>query len=133
MAEQVYALIHEDGGVYGISFPDFPGCVSGGDSADEAIARGRETLAFHIAGMVEDGDPLPHLRNLTQLRDDPAFREVAQDAVVALVPVDLPGKPVRVNVSIDESLLDRIDRAAKARGETRSGFLAAAAKARLAG
>jgi hypothetical protein len=63
----------------------------------------------------------------------PAFRDVAQDAVVSLVPVDLPGKAVRVKVSIDESLLDRIDRAAKARGETCSGFLAAAAKARLAG
>lgn len=133
MAGQVYALIHEDDGAYGISFPDFPGCVSGGDSADEAIVRGRETLAFHVAGMVEDGDPLPHLRNLTELRDDPAFRDAVRDAIIALVPIDLPGRPVRVNVSIDEGLLDRIDRAAKARGETRSGFLAAAAKARLAG
>jgi predicted RNase H-like HicB family nuclease len=129
---QVYALIHEDDGVFGISFPDFPGCVSAGASAEEAVVRGRETLAFHVSGMVEDDDPLPQLRNLDELRHDPDFRDSAQDAILALVPVDLPGKAVRINISIDESLLDRIDRAAKSHGETRSGFLAQAAKARLA-
>jgi predicted RNase H-like HicB family nuclease len=132
MANQVFALIHEEGGVYGISFPDFPGCISGGSSPDEALARGRETLAFHTAGMIEDGDALPVLRSLTELRAAPEFRADSEGAVIALVPIDLPAKPVRINVSIDESLLDRIDRAAKACGETRSGFLAAAAKARLA-
>ena len=40
MSSLVYALIHEENGAYGISFPDFPGCVSGGRSLDEALARG---------------------------------------------------------------------------------------------
>ncbi|MGB8365566.1 MAG: type II toxin-antitoxin system HicB family antitoxin [Rhizomicrobium sp.] len=35
MADYVIALIHEEDGAYGISFPDFPGCVSGGNSLDE--------------------------------------------------------------------------------------------------
>ena len=132
MAE-VYALLHEEEGAFGISFPDFPGAVSGGASAEEALARGRDTLAFHVAGMLEDGDPLPHLRSLAELRADPEVQEAMQDAVVTLVPVDLPAAPVRINISIDANLLQRIDRAAKARGETRSGFLATAAKSRLAG
>jgi predicted RNase H-like HicB family nuclease len=128
---QVFALIHEGAEGVGISFPDFPGCVSGGASIDEAIARGRDTLAFHVAGMVEDGDTLPTLRSLQELRQDPEFCSDAEGAIVALVPVELPAKAVRINISMDESLLERVDRAAKTRGETRSGFLAAAAKARL--
>ncbi|MEH3119408.1 MAG: type II toxin-antitoxin system HicB family antitoxin [Methylorubrum populi] len=36
-----------------------------------------------------------------------------------------------MNISVEESLLKRIDRAAEAAGESRSGFLAQAAKARL--
>jgi hypothetical protein len=37
------------------------------------------------------------------------------------------------NISFDENLLNRIDRAAEASCETRSGFLAKRARARLAG
>ncbi len=132
MAQEVYALLHEENGSFGISFPDFPGVVSGGKSAEEAIARSRDTLAFHVAGMAEDGDPLPALRSLAELRKDPALRADFVDAVIALVPVDLPGKSVRVNITMDETLLESIDRAAEAGGETRSGYLAKAAKSRLA-
>lgn len=133
MRALAYALIHEENGIYGISFPDFPGAVSGGGSAEEAIAKGRQALALHVEGMVEDGEALPLLRELSELRVDPEFVEWSKDAVLVLVPVDLPSRPVRINISIDEGLLDRIDRAAKARGETRSGYLASAARVRLAG
>lgn len=132
MADQVYALLHKGNTDYGISFPDFPGCVSGGKTPEEALVRGRETLAFHVAGMVEDGLTLPRLRSLEELQTDADLREDFQDAIVALVPVELPGKPARINISIDEHLLGRIDEAAKAAGETRSGYLAKAAKRRLA-
>jgi predicted RNase H-like HicB family nuclease len=133
MADNVYALIHEGDRAFGISFPDFPGCISGGETIDEAIRRGREALAFHVQGMLEDGDELPILRSLTEIRNDPDFREAANDAVVATVPVDLPGKAVRVNISIDERLLESVDRAAAASGQSRSAFLAAAARTRIAG
>jgi predicted RNase H-like HicB family nuclease len=133
MSGTVLALIHEEDGVYGISFPDFPGCVSGGRSLDEALSRGRETLAFHVAGMVEDGDTLPVLRSLSEIRSDPCFAEDAAGAIVAAVPVDLPGRAVRVNVSIDEGLLDAVDRAARKAGQSRSAFLAEAARARIKG
>ena len=131
MADEVFALLHEENGSYGISFPDFPGVISGGNSAEEAIRRGGDTLAFHIAGMIEDGDTLPRLRSLAELRSDPALREDFEGSVVALVPIELPGRTVRINISIDEILLERVDRAAKGTGESRSGYLARAAKERL--
>jgi len=126
-----YALLHEENGSFSISFPDFPGCISGSGSAEEALRRGRGALAFHIAGMVEDGDAMPRLRGLDELRADRDFRAGSKNAIVTLVEVDLPGKALRLNISLDEHLVERIDANAKAAGETRSGWLTKASKMRL--
>jgi len=54
------ALIHKDkDSAYGVSFPDFPGCISAGDTFDEVMAMGKEALGFHAEGMLEDGQELP--------------------------------------------------------------------------
>jgi len=49
-------------------------------------------------------------------------------AARSLVPALIPGKAVRVNITIDEALLEQIDRAAAAGGSNRSAFLADAAR-----
>jgi predicted RNase H-like HicB family nuclease len=126
-----YALIHAEDGVFGISFPDFPGCISTGRTEEELLRKGAEALTFHVAGMVEDGDPLPVPRSLAELRADAAFQEDATGAILTLVSVDLPGRAVRLNISMDETLLDAVDRAAAAAGQSRSAFLAEAARRRL--
>ncbi len=142
VSKMVWALVREAGGprgrVYGVSFLDFPGVASGGRTVDEAIARGRETLAFHVAGMIEDDDAMPALRSLEELRaDKEVAREMRDIKRVCLVevPFELPGKPVRVNVniSIEDRLLDAVDRAAKTRGQSRSAFLAEAAREKIRG
>lgn len=129
----IIALIHGEPGAYGISFPDFQGCISGGASIEEALHRGREALTFHIEGMEDVGEPFPKLREVSEIKADPEFADDFADATVAVVDVDLPARAVRVNISIDERLLQRADRAADAAGETRSGYIATALKQRLAG
>jgi predicted RNase H-like HicB family nuclease len=127
----VIALIHEEAGSFGISFPDFPGCISTAGTLDEAVQRGAQALAFHLEGMVEDGEAIPQPRSLAVLRADPGFAEDFADAIVAAVPIELPGKAVRVNITMDEHLLQAVDRAAAAAGATRSGYLAEAARVKL--
>ncbi len=78
--------------------------------------------------MVEDGDPIPDPASLDRVSTDPEVREVAR----LLVRAELPGKAVRLNITLDEGLLAAVDRAARARGFTRSGFLAEAARRLLA-
>ncbi|MCM5557272.1 type II toxin-antitoxin system HicB family antitoxin [Pleomorphomonas sp. JP5] len=123
----VVALIHEEDGVFGISFPDFPGCVSTADSLDDAIARGAMALAFHVEGMVEDGEALPVLRSAEAIRRT----EDVDGALLAAVPVDLPGRSVRVQITMDEHLLAALDRSVRASGATRSGKIAEAVRASL--
>lgn len=125
------AVIHEEKGVYGISFPDFPGCVSTAKSIDEAIFKGGQALGLHVAGMVEDGEPLPILRSVAQLRADPEFEDDFENATIAAVPVEFPRRAVRVNISIDKGLLERVDRAAESAGQSRSAYLVEAAKRRI--
>jgi predicted RNase H-like HicB family nuclease len=117
----------------GISFPDFPGAVAGGASLDEALRRGREGLAFHIESMDEVGEALPRVRDVAEIRADAEFaKDIVGAAMVALVDVDLPGRAVRLNISMDEHLVARVDQAASASGETRSGYIANAVRARIA-
>lgn len=124
-----------DGG-FGVIFPDFTGCVSGGDDADHAVRMAAEALALHVGGMIEDGDPLPEPGRfdapLPDWLDEPG--EVpAAGFIRVLVPVELPGKAQRLNISLEESLVARIDSAATARGMSRSAFLAEGARRLLAG
>jgi len=53
------AFIRKDKGNFGVSFPDLPGCVSGGSSWSEIMANAKEALQFHIDGMIEDGEEIP--------------------------------------------------------------------------
>jgi len=130
MSEAVYvATIHEENGVIGVSFPDFPGCVATASDLRTAIERGGQALALHVEGMIEDGATLPDPRTAEQLRA--AEPEWMDGATLALIGVEIPGKALRVNISLDEGLLARIDKAAASAGQTRSGFLATAARERI--
>ncbi len=117
------ALIRKDADSdFGVEFPDFPGCVTAGASLDEALAMAREALALHIEGLIEDGAVLPAPATLDQIM------EVAdnRDAVPTLVPAPTAkGRAVRINITMDENLLARIDETVGP-GE-RSAFLARAA------
>ena len=80
------ALIHKDDGTsYGVSFPDVPGCISAGDTFEEAVANAAEALAGHFALMKTDGDAVPQPRSYEQLRHDPDFVDDSADAIVTMV------------------------------------------------
>ena len=120
------ALIHKDADSdYGVSFPDLPGCVTAGKTLDEARANADEALALHLAGMAEDGEPVPEPSSLEAIMSDAENR----DGVAVLVAVkDEPSRSVRVNITLPEDVLARIDAHAERVGMNRSGFLAYAAK-----
>ena len=44
---------------YSAYVPDLPGCVATGATVDEVEAEIREAIAFHVAGLREDGLPVP--------------------------------------------------------------------------
>lgn len=44
---------------YSAYVPDLPGCVATGETAEETERRLRDALEVHIAGLKEDGLPIP--------------------------------------------------------------------------
>ena len=80
------ALVHKDEGTsYGVSFPDVPGCVSAGDTFEEALANAAEALAGHFALMQADGEAISAPRSLEQLKHDPDFLADRAGAIVTTV------------------------------------------------
>jgi antitoxin HicB len=52
-------LTEDDRGGYLVEFPDLPGCLSDGETIEEAIANGADALRSWIATARELGDPIP--------------------------------------------------------------------------
>ena len=42
-----------------MEFPDLPGCLTCGETAEEAITMAKDALALHIWGLEDDGDEIP--------------------------------------------------------------------------
>ena len=128
------SFIHRDDAGYGVSFPDFPGCVAAGDTVDEAISRGGEALAFHVEGLRDDGEPIPAPRSIDAIKADPDLADWRRGADFVLIPLLLDrGSSRRVNISLDRGLLEAIDDEARERRMTRSAFLATAARHEIEG
>jgi predicted RNase H-like HicB family nuclease len=127
---QYIALIHKEADSdFGVSFPDFPGCVTAGTTLDEAREMATEALGLHLEGMEQDGESVPEPSSLEAAMADATNR----DGVAILVAApERTAKSIRVNVTLPEDVLDAIDRYAAANGFTRSGFLAQAAKRAMA-
>ncbi|RZM23471.1 MAG: HicB family protein [Sphingomonas sp.] len=125
MATAYYpAIIERAGDGFSVFFPDIPGCTSAGDTVQQAALGAEEALSGHLAVMAEYGDAIPDPSPIDGIARDPDVDETAR----ILVRGERPGRSVRVQVSIDEGLLARIDRIAS----NRSRFLADAARAKLA-
>jgi predicted RNase H-like HicB family nuclease len=127
------ALVDGSAGAYGVTVPDLPGCTSGGSTTDEALHNAVEAVRMWAEDAIADGDKLPQPRAAETLRADPEVaKSIAEGAVLAIVPLLLDaGRPAKANLSIDAGLLAAIDEAAKARGLTRSAFLASAAREKI--
>ena len=121
------AIVHKDPkSDFGVSFPDFPGCITAGKDIDEARDMAQEALTLHIQGMLEDGEQLPVPSRLEDIMNNPDYANAIAYLVVS-VPDPKP-RTIRVNITIPEITLKQIDAAAKKRGMSRSAFMVYAAQ-----
>ena len=121
------AVVHKDpNSDFGVSFPDFPGCITAGSTIDEAKDMAHDALTLHIKGMLEDREEIPAPSKLEDIMADPEY----SDAIAILVVSVSEAKPrsVRVNITVPEDMLHQIDAIAKKRGMSRSSFLVHAAQ-----
>jgi predicted RNase H-like HicB family nuclease len=129
-----FVMIDGNAGNYGVVFPDLPGCAAMGKTIDGALADAAETLRDWVEVTEENGETVPALRALEDLRPDPEVAEaLAAGASLAVVPlVRETGKPVKANLSIDAGILSAIDEEAARRKLTRSALVELMARRTLA-
>lgn len=68
----VRPLSEEDGGGFLIEYPDLPGCVSDGETPEEAMEHGREAAEAYIKSCVKHGDRVPAPNSSAAARIPPA-------------------------------------------------------------
>ena len=101
-------IIQEENKQFGIIFPDFPGCVSVGDTVEEAYKNGIEALSLHINGMKEDGEDIPEPSNLETIKQNQGDWYNLDNAVVMFIPyIEEQNKTVRINIKIDSITKNR--------------------------
>lgn len=120
-------IFKDEGSVYGVNVPDIKGVHSWGETVGEALKNVREAITSHIETLLELGEPVEITQsNIEVLREYPEYA----GGIWALVELDLEkldSKPERINISLPRFVLNKIDRYAEARHETRSGLLSRAA------
>ena len=82
-------LEKEPGSLWGIWFPDLPGCITAGETADIALDRAPEVLGLWVEDAQADDDVLPPARSIEDLRQDADVREALR-AGHAVIVVQIP-------------------------------------------
>jgi predicted RNase H-like HicB family nuclease len=109
---------------YRASFRDLPECAAEGRDLPELLGAARQALAARLDARERAGEAWPAATPIEAIAAEPGVMAIPIDIVV-----DDP--PVRVNISMGERLVQRLDAAAEARGMTRSGFIAQAVRTSL--
>jgi predicted RNase H-like HicB family nuclease len=116
-----------DATAFGVVVPDLPGCFSAGATLDEAVDSAREAIDLWCETVIEDGGDVPVAKTLAEHQADADF--AGWIWAVVEVPVErYYGPAEKLNITLPRLLLAKIDDYARAHGETRSGFLAEAAR-----
>ena len=64
MAKYTVILIPEEEGGYSVDVPALPGCVTQGETKEEALAMAKEAIELYLESLMADGEPIPLERKL---------------------------------------------------------------------
>lgn len=121
-----YPILVEQGSnetAWGIIVPDMPGCFSAADDEQDIVRNAREAIVLYLEGVSELPEPTSLAKLLVQKKN--------KKFAVLLVDVDVSAfesPKRRINIVLPDTLIQRIDAAT----DNRSGFLAEAAREKLA-
>ncbi|HEY2444890.1 MAG TPA: type II toxin-antitoxin system HicB family antitoxin [Rhizomicrobium sp.] len=118
--QRFYPAVLERGAkhAFGVWFPDFPRCVAGGTSQEQAMARAQDALARAVESLAEQERALPEPTPFERIAIPKDCDFVAFFAVGA----EPPDPSERVNIYLSKSLIARADRRAAELGMSRSSF-----------
>ncbi|NQY43357.1 MAG: type II toxin-antitoxin system HicB family antitoxin [Legionellales bacterium] len=129
--EYPIVLHKDDTSDYGVIVPDVSGCFSAGTTVEEAITNAKEAIECHLEGLLFDEEHLPVPSSIELHKKNEKYA----DGIWALVYIDLnkiSGKTKRVNISLPENILRKIDNYVDSHASNRSAFLIDASLEKMA-
>lgn len=125
-------LHQTDSGSFSGFVPDIIGCLFAGDTIDEVISEAHSAIDAHLEYTAEQGLPIPEAQSITAHLKD----EACQGGIWAFADIDIAkydGKAVKLNITLPQNLLNKIDRYVGEHREfgSRSGFIAELARREL--
>jgi predicted RNase H-like HicB family nuclease len=116
-------IIHKDkNSDYGVTVPDLPGCFSAGETIEEAIDMAKDAILCHIEGLLIDEEVIPKPSSIEKYWDNPDYQDGAL-MLVEIDPSEVSGEIKRINLTMPERVLARLDKYVAANGGNRSAIL----------
>ncbi len=108
-----------------MNVPDLPGCLSAGDTFDQAVTGAAEAITLWIEDASENGQSVPRPSPLDRLRTESEWSGPEWVwGFAAVNPALFDESAERINITLPRRILARLDRRAKEENETRSGMIA---------
>lgn len=89
-------------GGYSVYFPDLPGCISAGNTMEEAQMQATDALGLHFYGMEKDGEQIPEPSSNPEI--DPETESGYFISPVTIFPdmvaIELDNRAVKTNLTI---------------------------------
>jgi predicted RNase H-like HicB family nuclease len=115
---------HDADGGYRAAFPDLADCTVQAPDLAQLLLAARQRLSAELQRIADAGDTWPGPTPIEKIGLTPGV-------IPLLVDVSVDDTPIRVNISLGERLVQRLDAAAEAKGMTRSGYIAQAVRVAL--
>jgi predicted RNase H-like HicB family nuclease len=93
-----------------VEIPDLPGCLTCGETAEEAIVMARDALSLHVWGMENDGDSIPEPTPISKLSLAPGQVPVLVDVWMPAIRDEMANKSVNKTLTLPKWLNDLAER-----------------------
>lgn len=107
MKKDIYifpAILSFDEDGISVEFPDLPGCLTCGDSTEEAISRAKEALGLHLYSIEEDNELIPEPTDIKQLQLDTGQIPILIEVVMPIHRKAIENQAVKKTLTIPQWL-----------------------------
>ena len=80
-------VIHKDSDSdYCVTVPDLSGCITAGNTLEDAQDQAAEAIQCHVEGMLLDGEPVPEAKEIAFHQDNPDYADGVWKSITIVLP-----------------------------------------------
>ena len=76
---KIYPAVFHKEETYWVEFPDLEGCVTEGESLEEAMENAQEAMGLYLSALLEENQPLPEASDIKRIKTKDVVSYVSVD------------------------------------------------------